>query len=171
MHEATFYSFLDALIQSHTNGADGANLSLNIDISSCIHELQGRHSSGSTSLSPESPSTLSQSPSSYTAQHPGSLTMISELHEPYQSPGSIEVSSDAVVKTKGMDHLGMKEIKEEVVGSSELEVSQALRRLEMQLSLTDDTVEDIGPFCNEDENSNDAEDIINDRFRSTASLD
>ncbi|KAE9454771.1 hypothetical protein C3L33_13343, partial [Rhododendron williamsianum] len=132
---------------------------------------EGRHSSGSTSLSPESPSTLSQSPSSYTAQHPGSLTEISELNEPYQSPGSIEVSSDAVVKTKGMDHLGMIERKGEVVGTSELEVTQALRRLETQLSLTDDVVEEIGPFCNENENSNDSEAIISDECRSTASLD
>ncbi|XP_058193091.1 calmodulin-binding transcription activator 4 [Rhododendron vialii] len=132
---------------------------------------EGRQSSGSTSLSPESPSTLSQSPSSYTAQHLGSLTQISELNEPYQSPGSIEVSSDAVVKTKGMDHLGMIERKGEVVVTSELEVTQALRRLEMQLSLTDDVVEEIGPFCNENENSNDSEAIISDECRSTASLD
>lgn len=143
-------------------------MSFNIDISSCIHELQGRPSSGSTSLSPESPSMLSQSPTSYTPQHPGSLTVISELNEPYQSPGSVEVSSDAVLKTNGMDHLGMIERKGEGV---ELEVTQALRRLEMQLSLTNDAVEEIGPFCNENENLNDSEAIISDECRSTASLD
>ncbi|KAF5952802.1 hypothetical protein HYC85_010746 [Camellia sinensis] len=132
---------------------------------------EGRHSSGSISqLSPESPSTFSQSPNCYTAQHPGS-TIVSELYEPHQSPGSVEVSSDAVVKSNGMDHLDWIERKGEMSSSSELEVSQALRRLEEQLSLNDDSLEEIGPFCSENENSNDSECVINDQYKSSASLD
>ncbi|KAL7241286.1 hypothetical protein ACSBR2_006830 [Camellia fascicularis] len=132
---------------------------------------EGRHSSGSISqLSPESPSTFSQSPNCYTAQHPGS-TIVSELYEPHQSPGSVEVSSDAVVKSNGMDHLDWIERKGEMSSSCELEVSQALRRLEEQLSLNDDSLEEIGPFCSENENSNDSECVINDQYKSCASLD
>ncbi|CAJ1978424.1 unnamed protein product [Sphenostylis stenocarpa] len=40
--------------------------------------------------------------------------------------------------------------------SSELEVSQALRRLEIQLSLNEDSFEDIAPFCNKQETTIDS---------------
>ncbi|KAL6969247.1 hypothetical protein U1Q18_028971 [Sarracenia purpurea var. burkii] len=122
----------------------------------------GRHSSGS-------PSTIS----SYTAQQPGSTTVISELYEPCQthSPESVEVSSDAVVKSDELDHLDRIGREGETSTSSPgLEVSQALRRIEEQLSLNDDTLKEIGPFCNENENSNDSEYIINDQCRPAASL-
>lgn len=39
--------------------------------------------------------------------------------------------------------------------SSELEVTQALRRLEVQLSLNEDSFEDIAPFCNKQEAAHD----------------
>ncbi|XP_057485497.1 calmodulin-binding transcription activator 4-like isoform X1 [Actinidia eriantha] len=133
---------------------------------------EGKHSSGSISqLSPGSLLTFSQSPSSHTAQHPGSATAISELYDPYQSPGSVEISSDAVANSNGMDHLDMIERKGESNGSSELEFSQALRRLEEQLSLNDETLEEIGSFCNGNENLNDSESIINGQSEFAPSVD
>ena len=147
------------------------NLGFNINIPRSIHELQGRHSPGSISkLSAGSPLTLSQSPS-YTAQHPGSATAISELYDLYQSPGSVEVSSDAVANSNGMDHLERIERKGESNGSSGLEFSQALRRLEEQLSLNDETLGEIDSFCNGNENSNDSESIINGQSGCAPSVD
>lgn len=37
---------------------------------------------------------------------------------------------------------------------AELEVNQALRRLEEQLSLNDDSFKEFGPICSQDEDSN-----------------
>uniref|UniRef100_A0A5B7B9D0 Putative calmodulin-binding transcription activator 4 isoform X2 n=1 Tax=Davidia involucrata TaxID=16924 RepID=A0A5B7B9D0_DAVIN len=128
---------------------------------------EGRHSSGSLShSSPGSPSTFSQSPSSYTAQHLGSKVVTGELYEPYQnlsSPGSLEVSSDVVIKSNGMDHLDGIERTGDISSSSEHEVSQTLGWLEAQLSLNDDSLEDIGPFYGEKENSNDLKYMVHDQ--------
>ncbi|KAA8528958.1 hypothetical protein F0562_033554 [Nyssa sinensis] len=125
---------------------------------------EGRHSSVSLShLSAASPSTFSQSPSSYTAQHPGSTVVIGELYEPCQSlssPGSVEVSSDVVIKSNGMDHLDRVERTGDISSSSEHKVTQALKRLEEQLSLDDESLEEIGPFDSENENSNDLKYIV-----------
>ncbi|XP_057509434.1 calmodulin-binding transcription activator 4-like isoform X1 [Actinidia eriantha] len=132
---------------------------------------EGRRSTGSISqLSAGSPLTFSQS-ASYTAQHPGSATAISELYDPYQSPESVEVSSDAVANSNGMDHLDRIERKGESNGSSGLEFSQALRRLEEQLSLNDETLGEIDSFCNGNENSNDSESIINGQSGCAPSVD
>ncbi|CAL5349663.1 unnamed protein product [Camellia sinensis] len=133
---------------------------------------EGKHSSETISqLSTGSPSTFNQSPSSFTAQHPGSTAVITELYEPYQSPGSVEVSSDAVIKNNGMDHIdGIKRMGE-ISGSSEPEVTQTLQRLKEQLSLDDGNLEEILPFRTEIENSNDSEYIINGQCRPAASPD
>ncbi|KAI8018186.1 Lactoylglutathione lyase [Camellia lanceoleosa] len=133
---------------------------------------KGTHSSETISqLSTGSPSTFNQSPSSFTAQHPGSTAVITELYEPYQSPGSVEVSSDAVIKNNGMDHIdGIKRMGE-ISGSSEPEVTQTLQRLKEQLSLDDGNLEEILPFRTEIENSNDSEYIINGQCRPAASPD
>ncbi|XP_039047335.1 calmodulin-binding transcription activator 4-like isoform X2 [Hibiscus syriacus] len=75
--------------------------------------------------SPVSSSILSTSPNSYTSQNPGSNTLAHDLDETYQnlsSPGSVEVSSDIVTR-------------------------EALKRLEEQLSLTEDSFEEVSPFC------------------------
>lgn len=128
------------------------------------YQFQGRHSGGSSLLlSPGSYSTLTQSPNLYTTQVPGSTAVVSEFQEPYQSissPGSIEVSSDVVIKNDRINYSDIVERIGEVDNSSELEINQALRRLEEQLSLGADSLEEIGSFCYENENSNDAGYIV-----------
>lgn len=120
---------------------------------------EGKSSSGSVVLlSPGSSSTFSQSPSSYT-KNPGSNSIISDFFDPYQSsssPGSVEVSSDMAVKNNGMDHLDTVDRRGQKDGSTELEVTHALRRLEEQLSLNEDSIKEI-PFYSQDENSNDSD--------------
>ncbi|KAH7857892.1 hypothetical protein Vadar_017648 [Vaccinium darrowii] len=102
---------------------------------------EGRHSSGSVSqLSPGSTSAFNQSPSALTAQHPAYVSVI-ERYEPYQSPGAVEVSTDAVVKNNGIDSLDRVAGLAQSSSSSELEGSQALRRLEEQLSSNDDSLD------------------------------
>ena len=142
------------------------NLTFNIDIGNCIIEFQGRHSSGSISLlSTVSTSTFHRSPSSYAPQYPGSTAIISELSKPRQSPGSVEDrldSSDAVIKSNGMHHLDRGESMGEIGSSYLFEGSQALQRLEEQLSLNDDSLEKNDPFWRGNDNSNDSDFIIND---------
>ncbi|XP_058192814.1 calmodulin-binding transcription activator 4-like [Rhododendron vialii] len=117
-----------------------------------------RHGSGSMSSwwLAGSTSTCNQSPSALAAQHPAAAALIGEVYEPYQSPGAVEVSSDAVVQNNGMDHLDRIAGTPEISSSSELEVGQALRRLEEQLSLNDDGFEEI-----KNENSNDLDLMLN----------
>ncbi|GFY88119.1 calmodulin-binding transcription activator protein with CG-1 and Ankyrin domain [Actinidia rufa] len=130
---------------------------------------EGRHSSGSISLlSTVSTSTFHQSPSSYAPQYPGSTAIISELSKPRQSPGSVEDCSDAVIKSNGMHHLDRCESMGEIGSSYLFEGSQALQRLEEQLSLNDDNLENIHPFWSGNDNSNDSDFIINDQCRSSA---
>ncbi|KAE8724548.1 Calmodulin-binding transcription activator 4 [Hibiscus syriacus] len=84
--------------------------------------------------SPVSSSVLSTSPNSYTSQNPGSNTLAHGLHETYQnlsSPGSVEVSSDVFTR-------------------------QALKRLEEQLSLNEDSFEEGSPFCSLDGDSDES---------------
>lgn len=110
----------------------------------------GRHNAGS--------STLVQSPSSNTTQLPGSAAVGSELVDSYEStssPCSIEVSSGVVIKGNGTSRFNGTERVVEPDGSPELEINQALRRLEEQLSLNDENLKDIGPFYSENENSYD----------------
>ncbi|XP_057496326.1 calmodulin-binding transcription activator 4-like isoform X2 [Actinidia eriantha] len=124
---------------------------------------EGRHSSGSISLLSTVPtSTFHQSPSSNAPQYPGSTSTISELSKPHQSPGSVEDSSDAVIKSNGMHHLNRCKSMGEISSSSLFEVSQALQRLEEQLSLNDDSLEKNDPFWRGNDNSNDSDFIIND---------
>lgn len=116
----------------------------------------GRLSSGSNSEnSPGPSSTFSQSPSTYTrqTQNPGSASLI-DFHEPYQnqcSPGSIEVSSDAAMG-KGVDFFNGSDGTGSLRMSSGDEVSQALRRLELQLSLDDDSLKEYAPVDDQDGN-------------------
>ncbi|XAR48191.1 hypothetical protein NMG60_11030928 [Bertholletia excelsa] len=111
-------------------------------------DIEGRHGSGSISqLSPGSPSTLSQGPGCYTSQYPGSASIVSEIHEQYHSPGSVEVSSDAGLQSNGINHNDWIERTGDTSSSSELEVSQALRRLEEQLSLNDENWKKLVHFA------------------------
>lgn len=120
----------------------------------------GKHNSGTISQSsPESPLTYSQSP-----KYPGSASVVGEQYEPYQSPSSVEVNSD-VVNGNGMNLLDTRE------RNGELDVNQALQELKLQLSLNDDSLEEILTFCSENDNSNDSEQIIIDYSRSAELTD
>ncbi|KAJ7945568.1 Calmodulin-binding transcription activator 4 [Quillaja saponaria] len=100
---------------------------------------EGKLSSGPIAqLSPGPSSTFTQSPGSYNTKNPGSTSMFSNLQEPYQnfsSPGSVEVTSDILIKSNGMDQL---------------------RKLEEQLSLNEDNFKEIAHFCNELESLHDS---------------
>ena len=103
---------------------------------------------------------MCQSPSSFTSQHPGSTAVVSEYPETSQylsSPGSVEVSSEAVITSNA----NCLEITERTG-----EVDKALRRLEEQLSLNDDSLKGMDPFYSENENSNDSEYVGQDQFYS-----
>lgn len=90
-------------------------------------------------------SAFSPSPSSYSTQHTGSTVIASESYEQYQNqPSPAEICSDAIINNyRTLDTTGRKE---EVISSPGLEMSQALRRLEEQLSLNDDSFKEIDPL-------------------------
>ncbi|KAJ8569614.1 hypothetical protein K7X08_006191 [Anisodus acutangulus] len=90
-------------------------------------------------------SAFSPSQSSYSTQQTGSTVIASESYEQYQNQSSLgEICSDAVINNNGMsDTTGRTE---EVIRSLGLEMSQALRRLEEQLSLNDDSIKEIDPL-------------------------
>lgn len=113
---------------------------------------EGKLSSGSVAeLSPGTSSTFSQSHSAYTMQNPGSSCLSDmQSYQSHSSPGSIEVSSDAGIR-KEIDCLKGSN----ATGNSitpEFEVNQALRRLEVQLSLDDDSLKDYAPVSDQNVN-------------------
>ncbi|GKV17650.1 hypothetical protein SLEP1_g28124 [Rubroshorea leprosula] len=113
---------------------------------------EGKPSPGSMEKSPGLSSVFSPSPKPYTSQNSGSNYQTSDVHEPSQnflSPGYVEVSSDLGLKNRGVDS------PEKHTSSADLDVSQALRRIEEQLSLDEDNTKDIGPFYIEDGDAND----------------
>ncbi|CAN6548676.1 unnamed protein product [Malus baccata var. baccata] len=122
---------------------------------------EGKPSTGSFVQSPVS-SSSSHSPSSNTTP-PGTISIVSDLHEPNQnlsSPGSLEVSSD-IVNKNGRGN------PENLYGTGELDsltkfgVNQALRQLEEQLSLNEDSFKG---FMDDNPNASDIldyTDIIN----------
>jgi hypothetical protein len=119
--------------------------------------LQGKPSPGAVALSsPESSSPFSQSTSCYTTPNPGSNSIITDFFEPYQSLSSPEVSSEIATQNNGMDHLDRMGRTGQRDSSAEIEVTQALRRLEEQLSLNEERFEEISQFSNQDQNSNDS---------------
>ncbi|EOX99794.1 Calmodulin-binding transcription activator protein with CG-1 and Ankyrin domains isoform 2 [Theobroma cacao] len=114
---------------------------------------EAKPSSASIVQSPVSSSGFSLSPNSYTSQNPGSNSLASDVHEPYQnssSPGSVEVSSDIVIKNNGIDNAV------EFASSADLQVSEALKRLEEQLSLNEDSFKEMSPLCCLDGDTNDS---------------
>lgn len=103
--------------------------------------------------SPVASSAFSPCPNSYTSQNPGSNSLATDVHEIYQnssSPGSVEVSSNIVIKNNGIDNTV------EDTSPADLQVSQALKRLEEQLSLNEDSVEEISGLGSLDGNTNDS---------------
>ena len=107
--------------------------------------------------SPVSSSSFGPSPNSYTSQNPGSNSLASDVNEPYQnfsSPGSVEVSSDIVIKNNDIDNTV------EYTSQADLQVSQALKRLEEQLSLNENSLKEMSPFCGLDGDTNDSEFLL-----------
>ncbi|CAI0627342.1 unnamed protein product, partial [Linum tenue] len=103
---------------------------------------EGRTGSGSVAqLSPGASYHLGQS-SSYTTNNQGSTSIISNSGEACTnsaSPGSIEVTSEVVVKgSDGFNTSGFT--------NANNEVDQFFRRLEEQLSLNEDLISDLVPF-------------------------
>lgn len=84
--------------------------------------------------------------------------MPSDFFEPYQSSSSpsSEVTSEIAIKNYGMNGLDRMSRTGQRESSSELEVTQALRRLEEQLSLDEESFKDINVFGNRDESLNDS---------------
>ncbi|XP_028243458.1 calmodulin-binding transcription activator 4-like isoform X3 [Glycine soja] len=118
---------------------------------------EGKLSSGAgAQLSPSS-SVYTQSPSPYSTQNPGSTSILGDSYEPNQSfssPGSTKVTSEIFVLNNKMGHMDWADT--ESGTSSELEVTQALRRLEVQLSLNEDNFEDIVSFGSKHETVHDS---------------
>lgn len=122
-----------------------------------LYQFQGSHSGESIlELSPGSYSTSTHGSNSDT-KVAGSTSFI-EFQKPYESmssPGSVEVSSNVVIESDRKDQLDTVKSTAKVKNSSDLEINQALRRLEEQLSLNDDSLEQIGFFKDETQNLSD----------------
>ncbi|CAH9117148.1 unnamed protein product [Cuscuta europaea] len=102
----------------------------------------------------------SQTPGPYSTQYAGSSVVINESYEPYSSPGSVEISSHGTTASNGIDQLGIRERVQEVSTASEIEMSLALRKLEEQLSLDDDSFKEIEQL--NDTEKSDVENILDD---------
>ncbi|XP_030459800.1 calmodulin-binding transcription activator 4 isoform X1 [Syzygium oleosum] len=112
---------------------------------------EGKHSSGSKALfSPGSSSAFSRSlsPSPYSIQNQGSASL--DSCQTQSSPSPAEVTSVKAVINHGMDNLDRVE-GAALCSSSDLNMSKALRRIEEQLSLNDDTMKEIDPLFVDDE--------------------
>ncbi|KAL3322383.1 hypothetical protein AABB24_039821 [Solanum stoloniferum] len=111
-------------------------------------------------------STFPLSPSLYSTQHPGFTVLGSESYQQYQDesrPGYGEICSDAVIHSNGMNVSDITRMMEGVSNSPKVEISQALRRLEEQLNLNDDSSPEIYSLYSEIKNSNDAENVVHDK--------
>lgn len=96
---------------------------------------------------------MSQGRGSYTTQQHGSSGIVGESFQQYHnlsSPLSVEINSDAVTTSNRMNYLDNFERTEEVSSASGHEMSEALQRLEEQLSLNDDSLKGIFPSDNHD---------------------
>lgn len=80
------------------------------------------------------------------------------------SPGSIEVSSGAVIKNDSMNYFDMTKNTQELNTSPSLEINKALRRLEEQLSLNDDSIEQMGLIYSGHEDSNDTGHTVHNQY-------
>ncbi|KAJ8451509.1 hypothetical protein Cgig2_018143 [Carnegiea gigantea] len=122
-------------------------------------DTEGRSSSGTTAgFSPGSSSTCRQIHSTCSVQNAGSASL-SDVHESYQNntcPGSLEVSSNAA-RRKEVDCFNGQNGTENSRISSDVDISHALHRLEVQLSLEDDSVQDYAPLDYQDLNEDEDE--------------
>ncbi|KAL0372264.1 UNVERIFIED_CONTAM: Calmodulin-binding transcription activator 4 [Sesamum calycinum] len=107
-------------------------------------------------------STINPSQNSLAKQQPDSSFVIGESYELYHtqsSASSVEISSSQM-KDPVPNHFDIIERTDEVNSSSLPNLSQALRRIEQQLSLNDVEVEEMKTFYVENEDSNDLEDVL-----------
>ncbi|PIA51087.1 hypothetical protein AQUCO_01100130v1, partial [Aquilegia coerulea] len=115
---------------------------------------EGRLRSASNSQgSPGLSYTSSQSPSFSSAYHPAAA---SEQHDAYVSsfsPESVEVSSEIVSRNKIMGQMNGESRVGDLGRLPKVEVGQALRRLEEQLSLNDDDIEELFPRYGQNNNN------------------
>ncbi|CAI9761710.1 unnamed protein product [Fraxinus pennsylvanica] len=128
----------------------------------------------SSQFSPLSSSTLNMSPTSFATQQPDSSVVIGESNEPNQSqpsPGSVEISSNEVIEIHGINPSDLIERTNEVNTSSEPVFSDALRRIEQQLSLDDDVEKEFNTSYVEDEDSINLENVLLDYDLSAQSPD
>lgn len=72
----------------------------------------------------------------------------------------MEISSSQIVTSHRMNQLDIKERTNEASSSSAPDLSEALRRIEQQLSLNDDEVTEINTYYFENEDSNDLVDVL-----------
>ncbi|KAI3733330.1 hypothetical protein L6452_12773 [Arctium lappa] len=123
------------------------------------------HSAGPISTLSTGSSTLIQGSNSYATQFTQSAAF-GQFHEPYEStssPSSVEVSSDVVTKSNGTSPLSLAAGTEEIGGSPNFEIDQALQRIREQLSLDEDNLKDIGAFYSENELSNESGLTVNEQ--------
>ncbi|KAG8365868.1 hypothetical protein BUALT_Bualt17G0016600 [Buddleja alternifolia] len=120
---------------------------------------EGRPNARSTSqFSPLSSATVSATPNSFLTYRPESSFVIDESYELYHnqsSPSSVEISSSEVIKNKGIKQLDIAERTDEVNSSLGPDLGLALRRIEQQLSLNDDELNEMNTYYIENEDSND----------------
>ncbi|KAL3352234.1 hypothetical protein AABB24_020344 [Solanum stoloniferum] len=127
---------------------------------------KGRQVAAFMSQSSPISSTFPLSPSLYSTQHPGFTVLGSESYQQYQDesrPGYGEICSDAAIHSNGMNVSDITRMMEGVSNSPKVEISQALRRLEEQLNLNDDSSLEIYSLYSEIENANDAENVVHDK--------
>ncbi|CAA2991375.1 calmodulin-binding transcription activator 4-like isoform X1 [Olea europaea subsp. europaea] len=108
-------------------------------------------------------STRNMSPTSFATQQPESSVVIGESNEPNQSqpsPGSVEISSNEVIEIHGINPSELIEGTEDVNRSPEPDLSEALRRIEQQLSLNDDSEKEFNTISIEDEDSINLENLL-----------
>lgn len=133
-------------------------------------DIEGRSSSGTTAgFSRGSSSICSQTHSTYSVQNAGSASL-SGFHESYQnntSPGSLEVSSNAA-RRKEVDWFNGQNGDQNSRISSDGDIGHVLRRLEVQLSLDDDNVQDYATLDYQDQNEDEDEYGVLDAFTTGA---
>ncbi|KAL8269131.1 hypothetical protein R6Q59_002929 [Mikania micrantha] len=118
----------------------------------------GKHSAGPISTLTLGSSNIIQSSNSYITQLTLSASA-SEFDEPYTSmsggPTFVEVSQSVLTTSNGSSGMSLTQRIEEIESSPDLQINQALKRLEEQLSLDD--FKDTGIFYSGTEGPNDLE--------------
>ncbi|KAL8224516.1 hypothetical protein R6Q57_019991 [Mikania cordata] len=93
------------------------------------------------------------------SQFTKSAATFSKLSDPYDdtsSPSSIEINSDVVIQSNGTGPFSVTQGIEEISGSPNFNVDQALRRIEEQMSLDEDNLKDFSAYYRANEISNES---------------